>query len=145
MKLSEHFTLDELTHSDMAISRRLDNTPTPAIQSNLKRLALLLEEVRKAAGGPVIVSSGYRSPAVNAAVGGSDTSAHRFGLAADINCRNLTPIQLAEKIIAAGIVFDQLIYEQTWVHIGLREGEQRCEILTAHFVKGKKTTYTKGI
>jgi len=145
MKLTDHFTLAELTYSATAVSRGLDNTPTPAIQSNLLRLAKVLEEVRKAAGGPLIVSSGYRSPAVNAAVGGSDKSAHRFGLAADITCRNCTPIQLAERIIKAGIVFDQLIYEQTWIHIGLREGEQRCEILTAHFTKGKPTTYTRGI
>lgn len=120
MYLSEHFTLSELTASETAARRGLDNTPSAAAQGNLKRLAGVLEEIRALQGRPLIVTSGYRSPAVNRAVGGSPSSAHMTGLAADISMPPLTPFELGQLIIGAGIEFDQLIHEyRSWVHIGL--------------------------
>ena len=82
MNLTEHFTFEELTHTD---HRTLDNTPNEAELANLKRLAAFLEDVKKVLGGkPIMVNSAFRSKAVNDAVGSKDTSQHRIGCAADI-------------------------------------------------------------
>ena len=144
MNLTKHFTLDELTASQTAARRRIDNQPPMAVLENLTRIAALLEQVRAAVGRPVIVSSGYRSPALNTAVGGARNSAHVLGLAADITVPGMAPKALAKAIIAAGIQFDQLIYEGTWVHIGLATGALRGEVLTATFAAGG-VVYTRGI
>ena len=143
-KLSEHFTLEEMIFSQTAARKGIDNTPTPAIMANLKKTAALLEQVRAALGGvPILVSSGYRSPELNKAIGGAKASAHMLGLAADFTAPAAgTVLQVAKKIAAAGIEFDQLIYEYgTWVHIGLREGAPRRETLSIF----KGTGYLKGI
>lgn len=144
MNLSEHFTLDELTASQTAVRKGIDNTAPPAVVENLRRVAAVLEQIRALVGKPVTVSSGYRCPALNAAVGGARYSAHMQGLAADITVVGLTPKALAKAIIDAGIVFDQLIYEGTWVHIGLAAGAPRSQVLTATFTGGH-AAYTEGI
>lgn len=141
MNLSSHFTLDELTISQTAARKGLDNTPPPEVLANLKRLAATLEEVRGLVGKPIVVSSGYRSNAVNRAVGGSKTSAHMSGLAADINCHGLSPVALAHVIKSSGIEFDQLILEfDSWVHIAIAD-EPRRQLLTIR----SGTGYMKGI
>lgn len=120
MNLSEHFTLEELTASDYAVRHGLDNTPPADIMDNLRRVAAVLELVRAAVGKPVIVTSGYRSPVVNAGVGGTGTSAHCQGLAADIKVPGMRPYDVCQAIRKAGIGFDQLILEYgAWTHIGL--------------------------
>lgn len=144
MKLSEHFTIEELVASQIATRRRIDNRPGPAIVENLRRVAGVLEQVRALVGRPVIVSSGYRSPVLNAAAGGARDSAHMQGLAADITVAGLAPKDLAKAIVKAGIEFDQLIYEGTWVHIGLAAGKLRNQVLTATFAPGG-VVYSKGI
>ncbi|WP_208280577.1 D-Ala-D-Ala carboxypeptidase family metallohydrolase [Massilia oculi] len=144
MHLTPHFTLQELTASQTAARRGIDNRPNIQETRNLTRLAETLEQVRALVGRPVIVSSGYRSPALNKAIGGSTTSAHMRGLAADFACNGLTPVELARRIAESDIVFDQLIYEGTWVHLGLSAAQPRREVLTAHF-KGGRTAYTKGL
>lgn len=141
--MSDHFTIAELTFSQTAVRKGIDNTPSPAVAANLDRLMATLEQVR-ALTGPLRVSSGYRSPALNAAVGGARGSAHVLGLAADITSATLTPKSLALLIRESDIEFDQLIYEGTWVHIGLSAGPLRREVLTAHF-DGGRATYSKGI
>lgn len=143
MKLSEHFTLDELTLSDTAARRGLDNTPGPEELANLRRIANLLEQVRNLVDKPIVVTSGYRSPAVNLAVGSkSKNSAHIKGLAADINCPGIKPAALAAIIKCSDIQFDQLILEfDRWVHIGLSEKAPRLELLTIR----DGTGYMKGI
>lgn len=143
-QLSLHFSLAELTDSQTAVRRGIDNTPAPDIVGNLARVAAVLERVRALVGGPIVVSSGYRSPAVNKAVGGSASSAHVHGLAADITSPILDPKRLAIVIRDGGIEFDQLIYEGTWVHIGLSAGAPRKEVLTAKFAGGR-ASYSKGI
>ena len=144
MQLSEHFTLEEFVYSDTAKARKIDNTPSTAVKSNLTRLAVALESVRAAVKAPLTISSGYRSPVLNKAVGGASNSAHLTGLAADITAKGYTPRQLAEAIIKAGIKFDQLIYEGTWVHFGLSAGVGRQQVLTATFNKGK-ASYSVGM
>ena len=144
MNLSEHFTLEELVASQIAARRRIDNRPPPAIVENLRRVAAVLEQVRALVDHPVTVSSGYRSPVLNAAVGGARESAHLQGLAADITVSGMAPKDLARAIITAGIEFDQLIYEGTWVHIGLAAGKLRNQVLTATFAPGG-VVYSAGI
>lgn len=120
MNLSAHFTLDELTASDTAARRGIDNTPTPQIVDNLRRVAATLEAIRALQDRPIVVTSGYRCPELNRAVGGASNSAHMQGLAADINMPPLTPFEFGQLIIGAGIEFDQLIHEfGRWVHVGL--------------------------
>lgn len=143
-RLTAHFMLAELCNSQAAARQRLDNRPGPDQVKNLYRVAEVLELVRALVGRPVSVSSGYRSPAVNRAVGGSKNSAHVKGLAADITVPGMTAKELAEKIRASTIEFDQLIYEGTWVHIGLSEGKPRHQVLTAIFSPAG-VTYSQGI
>ncbi|QYG03899.1 D-Ala-D-Ala carboxypeptidase family metallohydrolase [Massilia sp. NP310] len=144
MHLTPHFTLQELTASQTAAHRGIDNRPNIQETRNLTRLAETLEQVRALVGRAVLVSSGYRSQALNKAIGGSATSAHMRGLAADFSCNGITPVELARRIAASDIVFDQLIFEGTWVHLGLSAGKPRREVLTAHF-GGGRTAYTKGL
>lgn len=144
MNLTEHFTLEELVASQLAARRRLDNRPGPVELANLRRVAALLEQVRALVGGPITVSSGYRSPAVNAAVGGARNSAHLQGLAADITAPGVAPKALAALIRDSDIQYDQLIYEGTWVHIGLSVGAPRRQVLTATFAPGG-VIYSQGV
>ena len=144
MNLTKNFTLAELVSSQVATRKGIDNAPAPAIVANLTRLAALLEQVRALVGAPIAISSGYRSPALNKAVSGAANSAHVLGLAADISTAKLTPKALALLIWQSGIIFDQLIYEGTWVHIALSAGAPRRQVLTAKFAGGG-VTYVAGI
>lgn len=144
MQLTPNFALSEFTNSSIALRRGISNVPGGAEIENLRRVAGLLEQVRAMLGRPLVISSGYRSPALNAVVGGSAKSAHVLGLAADISVPGMTPRDLAVAIRDSGIKFDQLIYEGTWVHVGLAEGPLRQQVLTAHFGNGP-VSYTSGI
>jgi uncharacterized protein YcbK (DUF882 family) len=118
MNLSEHFTLEELTHTD---HREFDNTPNDAETSNLQRLALFLEEVKTVLEGrPIMVNSAFRCKQVNDAVGSKDTSQHRIGCAADIRVPGMTPDEVVKAVIASGIGYDQVIREfNSWTHISV--------------------------
>src|SRR5690625_2282506 len=94
MKLPPHFRLSELTRSDTAAANNIDNSPSVEHLANLQRLAKTLENVRTVLGNnPVLISSGYRSPELNRAVGGSSTSDHSKGLAADFTCPGFGPVR----------------------------------------------------
>jgi hypothetical protein len=116
--LSEHFTLEELTHTD---HREFDNTPNDAELSNLQRLALFLEEVKTVLEGrPIMVNSAFRSKRVNDAVGSKDTSQHRIGCAADLRVPGMTPDEVVKAVMASGLDFDQVIREfDRWTHISV--------------------------
>jgi len=118
MNLSEHFSLDELTHTD---HRQFDNTPNASEMANLVRLAAFLEEVKTVLGGkPVMINSAFRSKQVNDAVGSSDKSQHRVGCAADIRVPGMTPDEVVKAVIAAGLGYDQLIREfDRWTHLSV--------------------------
>jgi len=118
MNLSEHFTLEELTHTD---HRELENIPNEIELANLKRLAEFLEKVKTVLGGkPIMVNSAFRSKAVNDAVGSKDTSQHRVGCAADLRVPSMTPDEVVKAIIASGIGYDQVIREfDRWTHISI--------------------------
>ena len=119
--LTEHFTLEELTHSEAALRNGWDNTPNGDEVANLTRLAQLLEQVKAAVGGkPVMINSGFRSKKVNDSVGSKDTSQHRLGCAADIRVPGMTPRQVVDACIAAKVPFDQIILEfDAWTHISV--------------------------
>jgi putative chitinase len=118
MNLTEHFTLEELTHTD---HRELENIPNEIELANLKRLAEFLETVKTVLGGkPIMVNSAFRSKAVNDAVGSKDTSQHRVGCAADLRVPGMTPDEVVKAIIASGIGYDQVIREfDRWTHISI--------------------------
>ena len=122
MKLTANFSLEELSHTD---HREFDNTPPSDVIDNLKRLAMILEQVRSLFNGsPVIVSSAYRSLEVNRAVGSSDGSQHRLGCAADIRIPGQTPDMVVQTIIKANIPYDQLLREfDAWTHISVPTNE----------------------
>ena len=152
--LSPHFSLAEMSISATGTRKGLDNTPPADKIINLTRLCLeLLEPIRGIVAKPITVTSGYRSAAVNAAVGGAIQSAHLSGFAADINCFGYgTSRQLAELLVkelrARGIKFDQLILEfDAWVHVGLigPGGKQCGQVLTAKHKANGGTDYINGI
>ena len=118
--MTPHFTLAELTHTD---HRSLDNTPNPGELANLKRLAEFLEVVKTTLGGkPVMISSAFRSKAVNDSVGSKDTSQHRQGLACDFRVPGMVPDAVVRAIIAANLPFDQIIREyDSWTHISIAD------------------------
>jgi hypothetical protein len=118
MNLTEHFTLEELTHTD---HRQFDNTPNDAEIANLVRLAEFLEKVKEVLGGkPIIVNSAFRSAEVNRAVGSSDKSQHRHGCACDFRVPGMTPDEVVKAILASDLTFDQCIREfNSWVHISI--------------------------
>lgn len=120
MNLSEHFTLEELTVSETAARKGLSNTPDNDALFDLKRLAAFLESIREAIDKPIKINSAYRSPEVNASVGGSKTSQHCKGQAADIRVAGMTPDQVVQAIIAAKLPFDQVIREfDSWTHVSI--------------------------
>lgn len=114
--MTPHFTLKELT----ATSRKFDNTPNAAELANLQRLALFLEDVRTLLNASIIINSAFRSKEVNDAVGSKDSSQHRHGCAADIKVVGTTPDEVVRKIVASGLMFDQVIREfDSWTHISI--------------------------
>lgn len=139
MKLSEHFTLSEFTFSQTAVRRGIDNTPNKDVVKNLTALCeLILEPLRAAAGKPIRISSGYRSPALNKAVKGSATSQHCFGEAVDLSCPGLSITELTKILHSLNLPVDQVIHEGTWLHIShKRKGGNRGQWLKATFTNGR--------
>jgi hypothetical protein len=125
MMLSKYFSLAELIHSQTAIRKNIDNTPSPEVLANLADTAREADRMREFLGYPVMVTSGYRSPKLNAAVGSKPTSSHTSGYALDIVCPGYgTPSEVFNALKTSGLAFDQLILEFPdsktggWVHIG---------------------------
>ena len=116
--MTPHFSLAELTVTD---HRTLDNTPDAVALANLQRLAEFLERVKELLRfRPIMVSSAYRSAAVNAAVGSRDSSQHRLGTAADIRVPGMTPDEVVRAVIGSSLPFDQCIREfDSWTHISI--------------------------
>lgn len=122
MNLSKNFTLEELIYSDTARSLNINNTPPTEVIRNLGLLTNnVLQPIRDKLGKSVIVTSGYRCKLLNQKIGGTPNSQHTRGQAVDIIVYGITPKTLYEFIKNSGILYDQLILEQTkeaqWVHI----------------------------
>jgi zinc D-Ala-D-Ala carboxypeptidase len=152
MKLSEHLDLSEVTRSESAKRKGISNMPTEAHIANFKLLAeKIFEPIRNHFRCPIIISSGYRSKELNAAIGGSLTSQHCQGEAIDIDMDG-TPNGVTNRMvfdyIKDNLNFDQLIYEfgdsnnPDWVHVSYEStGKQRKQILRATRSNGK-TVYS---
>ena len=152
MNLTKNFTLNELTQSETALRKGINNVPTQDVISALQTLAVnVLQPVREHYGKGVKVTSGYRSPEVNASVGGSKTSDHCKGQAADIEIPGLPNLELAQYIKDT-LQFTQLILEfytpgvtdSGWVHVSYDPANLKCQVLTAVKQDGK-TVYLPGL
>lgn len=127
-RFTDHFTYDELIATQ---HRTIDNTPPHDVVRVLKDTAQQMEKVRSLLGDRVItVSSGYRCPALNKAVGGAVESAHLTGHAVDFHCYGFgTPLDICKALVASPLEWDQLIEEGTWVHISF-DPRLRRQVLT---------------
>lgn len=148
LRLTENYPLIEFLHSETADNLGIDMTPPEWVVANLKHLAVVvLEPVRAVLGHrSVFVTSGWRPLAVNRAVGGSATSGHLFGLAADVWVQHHDPYEAAARIAASAVPFDQLILYPFRLHLGAVApgGTPRREVLTAVIDQGQKT-YLPGL
>ena len=148
MNLSQHFTLEEFTRSQTAARLDVPNVPDNTHITNMKKLCrTVLEPIRQEANSPVIITSGYRCTRLNELIGGSETSAHRFGRAADFVVIGQTPYETCTMIDEMNLHYDQLIHEfGRWVHIGIGPDTMmdRNQKLTAKKVDGE-TLYVPGI
>ena len=128
----KYFTIKELCKSSTATQRGIDNSPNSEIVSNLTQLVdKILDPLREEYGEAIMVNSGYRCPELNKLVGGSATSQHRYGLAADITAGSkIENRRLFDLAINLGLPFDQLIDESnfSWVHISF-SNKPRKQIL----------------
>ena len=131
MKLSPHFDLEELIHSDTATRLGIDNTPTVEVIDNLTYLAGELEHVRTILGHPMLISSGFRSYALNDHLGSKRTSSHTKGLAVDFICPSFgNPHSVCDAIVMANINYDQVILEyDRWVHLSFHPDKPRNQAL----------------
>ena len=148
-QLSPNFNLDEFTRSQTATRRGIDNHVAldSTIHSNLVALCRQLLQPIRDGLGPVHITSGYRSPELNRVIGGSKTSQHCYGLAADIVVGGYSPFEVCEWVVNHNLPYDQLIHEfGRWVHLSIAApGDfHRHQQLTAYKPKGK-TAYTQGI
>lgn len=151
-QLSVNFSLKEFIKSDTATRKGLDNTPTPEVVSNLQVLVNeIIQPLRTSYDKVVTINSGYRSPEVNASVGGSKTSDHCKGMAVDIEIEGVANGDLAQYIVDTH-KFTQVILEfytqgvpdSGWVHVSYDKDNLKCEVLTAVKQDGK-TIYMKGL
>ncbi len=133
-QLTPHFTLQEMVFSQHAIRLGINNTPSEQQIAALKTLCEnVLEPLRKKVGKAVHISSGYRSPDLNRAIGGSYTSQHMRGEAADIHVEGYTTQALFALLKSSDLPFDQLIEEfDSWVHVSYSTERQRRQALYAY-------------
>jgi len=152
MNLTANFSLHEMTKSETALRKGMPNEPTEADIANLKLLTeKVLQPLRDHYGVGIKVNSGYRSPDVNAAVGGSRTSDHCKGQAADIEIAGIPNATLAQYI-KDSLQYTQLILEfytpgipdSGWVHVSYDSNNLKCQALTA-VKKDGKTVYLNGL
>lgn len=134
MKKIKYFSLSEFLNSATAKRLRIDNTPSFEVVDNLNKLADYLDNIREKVGKPILISSGFRCPVLNKAVGGVSNSQHQKGLAADLICADMESL---EKVIRETGGFDQLIKEHCkgsksfWYHVSVapRNGKPRQQII----------------
>ncbi len=153
MKLSKNLNLAEVTRSETAKRRKIDNAPTDEHIENLRILAAnIFQPMRDHFGKPIYISSGYRSEALNKAIKGSKTSQHCKGEALDIdndNANNGVTNRDIYEFIRDNLKFDQLINEfpvkgnPSWVHVSYSKTQQRNQVLKAYKDSRNITRYKK--
>jgi zinc D-Ala-D-Ala carboxypeptidase len=152
MKLTQNFSLSELTRSQTAIRKGIVNQPNDEELANLVALCeCVLQPIRDHFGTSVRISSGLRVPELNAAIGGSTTSDHCKGMAADIEVPPIDNLELARWVEGSGLAFRQLILEyydgtpdSGWIHVSYDPADNKRQVLTAT-KQGGKTVYLPGL
>jgi zinc D-Ala-D-Ala carboxypeptidase len=152
MKLTQNFSLSELTRSQTATRKGIDNQPDDEQLANLVALCeCVLQPIRDHFGTSVRISSGLRVPELNAAIGGSTTSDHCKGMAADIEVPPIDNLELARWVEGSGLAFRQLILEyydgtpdSGWIHVSYDPADNKRQVLTAT-KQGGKTVYLPGL
>jgi len=145
--MSRFFTLAEMTRSDAATRANIPNKPDPTQEANLQALCTsILDPLREAIGVPIKVTSGYRSPDLNALIHGAKSSQHLEGKAADIQAPGKSVLELFQTVIRLGLPFDQVIYEAqsptvVWVHVSHDPLRKRGQIMRAEFENGRAVRY----
>jgi len=137
MRISKNFTLDEFLLSQTATRHGIDMDPPTQVISNIRDLVNgCLQPLRDEVKKPIFISSGYRPQKLNEMIGGSATSAHIRGHAADFTVVGMTPFDTCELIVVMELPFDQMIHEYgRWVHLGVGHN-LRGETLTAILSNG---------
>lgn len=138
MRLTENFTLEEFAYSQTATRKQIDNTPSGPIIKNIKELCVnILQPLRDKLKKPVIITSGYRSEALNIQIGGALNSQHCLGEAADIIVPGVSPVDLYAYILRSDLDYDQIILEfNEWVHISYSKNIRRHAALIARHIYG---------
>ena len=147
MRLSKNFTLSEFTRSETASRKGIDNTPSPKDIENLQHLVFKILQPMRNALGPIRITSGYRSPALNRAIGGSTKSQHCKGQAADIQIYKkgvMNNSRIYDHVLTKNMEFDQMIneFDFSWIHISLKKEGNRRNVLEAYKDSEGDTAYT---
>jgi len=146
MRLSKNFVLSEITHSNTAKRLGIDNAPNKKHLQNIQNIVREVLQPMRDDLGPIRISSGYRSPSLNRACGGSNKSQHCKGEAVDIQFwenGEMNNKKLFDWIIDNGIEFDQMIneFDYSWIHISLKEKKNRKDVLIAYKDEDGDTRY----
>ena len=147
MKLSKNFALSEITHSNTAKRLGIENEPTETHLQNMQHLVDNLLQPLRDAVGPIRVSSGYRNPSLNRAIGGSRSSQHCKGQALDVQFWSKGKMDnkiIYDWILQSGLEFDQMIneFDFAWIHISLKpDGKNRKMVLEAYKDEDGDTAY----
>tara|TARA_R100000458_G_C8163409_1_gene166617 strand:- start:188 stop:655 length:468 start_codon:yes stop_codon:yes gene_type:complete len=146
MRLSKNFTLSEVARSNTARRLGIDNTPKNHHLKSMQRLITNLIQPMRDALGPIRITSGYRSPELNRAIGGSKKSQHSKAEAVDIQFWSEGQMKnqiIYDWVLKSGIEFDQMIneFDFAWIHISLKEKNNRKEVLEAYKDKDGDTAY----
>jgi len=146
MKLSKNFALSEITHSNTAKRLGIENEPTEKHLQNMQHLVDDLLQPLRDAVGPIRISSGYRNPSLNRAIGGSRSSQHCKGEALDLQFWEMGKMNnkvIYDWILKSGLEFDQMIneFDFAWIHISLKAEGNRRQILEAYKDEDGDTRY----
>ena len=139
--ISKNFSFSEFEHSRIALENGIDNSiPSAEIRANIVSLTdCVLQPLRDNLGARTDISSGFRCDALNKLVGGADDSQHKKGEAADVKSPYYSPLDIARRIVALQLPYDQLILYPTFVHVShKRKGRQRGTVLYNKSYKGEK-------
>lgn len=146
MKLSKNFALSEITHSNTAKRLGIENEPTEKHLQNMQHLVDDLLQPLRDAVGPIRISSGYRNPSLNRAIGGSRSSQHCKGQALDIQFWQMGEMNnkvIYDWILKSGLEFDQMIneFDFAWIHVSLKSKDNRKQVLEAYKDEDGDTKY----
>ena len=146
MRLSKNFVLSEITHSNTAKRLGISNEPTKEHLQNMQHLITVLLQPLRDALGPIRISSGYRNPSLNRAIGGSRSSQHCKGQALDIQFWEMGQMNnkvIYDFILDSNMEFDQMIneFDFAWIHISLKDKGNRKQVLEAYKDEDGDTKY----